>query len=60
MFSSNINAPQQQKKDEEKKLLCNREGITLLQIPYWWDRQEVRHLSNTILRFLFRQAFLQQ
>src|SRR4051812_44364323 len=23
--------------DDEKKLLCKSEGITLIEVPYWWD-----------------------
>jgi hypothetical protein len=29
---------QRQQKDKEKKLLCAKQGITLIVIPYWWDR----------------------
>lgn len=27
----------QQKKDEEKRQMCKQLGITLIEIPYWWD-----------------------
>lgn len=26
------------KRDTEKKKLCEEHGITLIQIPYWWDK----------------------
>ena len=26
-----------QQKDSEKKEVCNYSGITLIEIPYWWD-----------------------
>jgi hypothetical protein len=25
-------------KDEEKRATCERQGITLIEIPHWWDR----------------------
>ncbi len=25
--------------DQEKKEICNRSGITLIEIPYWWDKK---------------------
>ena len=27
----------QQKRDEEKKKACNEAGITLIEVPFWWD-----------------------
>jgi hypothetical protein len=27
----------QSQKDEEKREACQREGITLIEIPFWWD-----------------------
>jgi len=30
----------QQKTDEEKKILCQNHGITLIEIPFWWDRKK--------------------
>jgi hypothetical protein len=26
-----------QQRDEEKRLACQKSGITLIEIPYWWD-----------------------
>lgn len=26
-----------QQRDIEKKMICNKNGITLIEIPYWWD-----------------------
>jgi hypothetical protein len=25
-------------KDSEKKIICKKHGITLIEVPYWWDR----------------------
>jgi hypothetical protein len=30
----------QKQRDEEKRLACKSLGITLLEIPYWWDFQK--------------------
>jgi len=30
----------QQKRDEEKRLECEKNQITLIEIPYWWDGKE--------------------
>jgi hypothetical protein len=27
----------QKQKDEEKRMACKAHGITLIEIPYWWD-----------------------
>ena len=27
------------KRDKEKKEICKENGITLIEIPYWWDKQ---------------------
>ncbi len=27
-------------KDEEKRIICKQVGITLLEIPYWWDEEK--------------------
>jgi hypothetical protein len=32
----------QQKRDEEKKRACSRENITLIQIPFWWQKSRER------------------
>ena len=29
---------QQKQRDKQKKEACNENGITLIEIPYWWDR----------------------
>ena len=29
----------QKQKDEEKRKLCAENDITLIEIPYWWDKQ---------------------
>ena len=28
----------QQETDQEKRIACSENGITLIEIPYWWDR----------------------
>ena len=30
---------QQRQRDEEKRKACEEKGITLIEVPYWWDRQ---------------------
>ena len=30
---------QQRQRDKEKKEICKQNGITLIEIPYWWDKQ---------------------
>lgn len=27
-------------RDQEKRILCEKAGITLIEVPYWWDEQE--------------------
>jgi len=27
-------------RDEEKQTFCKKEGITLIQIPFWWDHDK--------------------
>lgn len=39
----------QQQKDLEKKVGCEKLGITLVQIPFWWDGSEEAVVS-TILK----------
>jgi hypothetical protein len=38
---------QRKRQDEEKKELCKEKGITLIDIPYWWDRK-LNSLAETI------------
>jgi len=33
--------------DKEKQKLCKQNGITLIEIPYWWDKQ-LSSLISTI------------
>jgi hypothetical protein len=37
-------------RDKEKKKLCERYGITLLEIPYTWDRTRESILSALVQR----------
>lgn len=37
----------QKEKDEEKRILCREKEITLIEIPYWWDKQK-SSLASTI------------
>ena len=30
---------QQKQRDREKKEICKQNGITLIEISYWWDKQ---------------------
>ena len=30
----------QKEKDEEKRKACKENGITLIEIPYWWDKEK--------------------
>ena len=30
----------QQQRDQEKEMKCKEAGITLIHIPYWWDKQK--------------------
>jgi hypothetical protein len=30
---------QQQQRDKEKREVCQQKGITLIEIPYWWDKK---------------------
>lgn len=36
-----------QEKDKEKREICKKQGLTLIEIPYWWDRR-VDTLAATI------------
>jgi hypothetical protein len=36
-------------KDEQKRIGCNIKGITLIEVPYWWDFQQ-KSLRDTIHR----------
>jgi hypothetical protein len=39
---------EQQQKDKEKLEQCNAIGITVVEVPYWWDSQSVESLVATI------------
>jgi hypothetical protein len=41
----------QQRRDIEKKTICIESGITLVQIPYWWDGT-IESLSSTLHQYL--------
>jgi len=36
------------RRDEEKKRLAQRSGITLIVVPFWWDGRLDRYLSHLI------------
>jgi hypothetical protein len=36
----------QRQKDEEKRILCLEKGITLIEIPYWWDKEKLSLISS--------------
>jgi hypothetical protein len=33
------NSVQQRKRDEEKKLVCKNFGVTVIDVPFWWDEK---------------------
>ena len=37
----------QKEKDKEKRRICKEKEITLIEIPYWWDKQ-IQSLASTI------------
>lgn len=44
-----------QQRDEEKKMACKAAGITLIEVPFWWDGREPslhatinKHRSNLL------------
>ena len=37
----------QKERDEEKRISCREKEITLIEIPYWWDKQ-ISSLAATI------------
>ena len=41
---------QQIQRDKEKKELCKQNGITLIEIPYWWDKQ-----LSTLISTIYQQ-----
>lgn len=48
-FPQNHYQPQNKNKlelDAQKREACKREGITLVEIPYWWDRSKESLLSE--------------
>ncbi len=40
---------QQKQKDERKRKLCKENEITLIEIPYWWNK-ETSSLAATIIK----------
>ena len=36
----------QKEKDEEKRIACREKEITLIEIPYWWDKQKSSLVST--------------
>lgn len=30
----------QKEQDNEKRMACREKGITLIEIPYWWDKEK--------------------
>ena len=47
LFGSNET---QKVRDEEKRMACKRAGITLIEIPYWWDRSKTS-IAATIHKY---------
>ena len=39
----------QQQRDEEKREACKQRNITLIEVPYWWDRSK-SSLVATVLK----------
>ena len=39
MFHNVSSSEERQEKDLTKSEFCKEKGITLIEIPYWWDRQ---------------------
>lgn len=37
-----------QERDEEKRIACKTKGITLVEVPYWWDLDLQKSLKATI------------
>lgn len=51
-----------QRRDQEKKRLCQSVGITLIEIPYWWNKEK-QSLMATIQKFkpdLIKQSVTQE
>jgi len=38
-FGMGNNNRDQKQRDEEKRISCKQQGLTLIEIPYWWDLQ---------------------
>ena len=43
-----------QQRDQEKRKACEKAGITLIEIPYWWD-DSIETLAETLKkhRYIF-------
>jgi hypothetical protein len=37
-------------RDKEKKTACSSQGITLIEIPFWWDLH-IESLAATIIKY---------
>src|SRR5690349_19831418 len=35
-----------QQRDQEKRLACKKHGITIIEIPYWWNRKKESLLAT--------------
>lgn len=42
---------QSKEKDVEKRQACEQAGITLIEIPYWWDGQR-----DTLIKLIQKQV----
>ncbi len=49
-----------QERDEQKQAICKATGITLIVIPYWWDRtiEEVANAIHSVRPDIFVPASL--
>jgi hypothetical protein len=59
-FHYKVGNPKLQKlRDKQKEMICQKEGITLLQIPYWWDTTEysLKNILISVRPDLFPTAY---